>query len=130
MLGPHTRPGREFITGRVAIMALAVITGQAAITGMEIIMGPVGTMGMEIRIALVLRSAQGGVDGDQGGGVLRPTRIIHLTRTIPIIQHHRLLLHSNLRRMFSRISRNPIIGTTVRIPRATTPTLTLARAGG
>lgn len=117
-------------------MALVVITGQAAIRGMaattdmEIIMGPVGTMGMEIRIALGLRSAQGGVDGDQGGGVLRPTRIIHLTRTIPIIQHHRLLSHNNLRRMFSRISRNPIIGTTVRIPGATTPTLTLARAGG
>ena len=50
---------------------------------------------------------------DQGGGALRPTPIIHTTRTI---QRHLLLSNNSPRGMFNRISRNPIIGTTVRIP--------------
>src|SRR5512137_335897 len=108
-------------------MDQAATTALAAIMGLEIIMGTAGTMGMEIRITLVLRSARDGVDGDQGGGVLRSTRTTHTTRTI---QRPLLLSRNSPRRMFSRISRNPITGTTVRIPRATTPTLTPARADG
>jgi hypothetical protein len=103
-----------------------VITGLAAITGLEIIMGTAGTMGMEIRITLVLRSAQAGVDGGPGGGVL-PTPIIHTTRTI---QRRLSLSNDSPRCMFSRISRNLVTGTTVRIPKATTPTLNPARAAG
>jgi hypothetical protein len=100
--------------------------GLAAIMG-EAITGTAETMGMEIRITLVFRSAQDGVDGGQGGGVLGPTRIIRTIRTI----HRRLLLSDNSPRcMLSRISRNPGIGTTVRIPRATIPTLIPAQAGG
>jgi len=77
--------GRVAIGGLVVIKALVAIMGQV-IMGLEIIMGTAGTTGTEIRLALVLRSVQDGVDGDQGGGVLRPTRIIHTTRTM---QRHR-----------------------------------------
>jgi hypothetical protein len=120
-LCPRTRLDRELITGLAAIMAQVAITDQAAI------MGTAGTTGMAIRLASVLGSSQDGADGDQGGGVPRPTPIIPTTRTI---QRPLLLFRSSPKRMFSGTSRNPIIGTTVRIPRATTPTLTPARADG
>ena len=109
------------IVGPAAITATEAITGMAAITGMEIIMGTAGTTGMEIGIASVLRSARDGADGGQGGGVLQPTRIIRL---------HQLLSNNSLRCMFSRISRIQVIGTTAKIPRATTQTSNPVRAAG
>jgi len=119
--------GLEAITGRVVITGQEATTGRAAIMAMEVIMGTGGTTGMEIHITHVSLSAQDGVDGDQAGGVLQPTRIIHTTRTI---QRPLLLSDNSPRRMFSRIRSNPIIGTTVKIPRAITPILTPARADG
>ena len=76
-------------------------------------MGTAGTTGTEIGIASVLESAQDGADGGRGGGVLQPTRTIQL---------HHLLSNSNPRCMFSKISRDPFTDTTVRMPKATTPT--------
>jgi hypothetical protein len=114
--------------GQAAIMAhRVVIMGMVAIMGPEAIMDTADTTDMEIRIASVLGSPQDGADGDQDGGALRPIPIIHTTR---IIQRHLLLSNNRPRAMFSRISRNQIIGTTVRIPRATTPILNPARADG
>jgi hypothetical protein len=109
---------------RVVITGLVAIMDRAAIMDIGVIMGTVDTTGMEIRTAHVSGSAQ---DGDQGGGLPRPTLIIHITR---ITQSPLLLSRNSPRRMFNRISRNPIIGTTVRIPRATTPKLSHARADG
>ena len=137
IMGPAAIRARVVIRGLAAIRARAVprdrdhITGlaaimdRAAIMDLGVIMGTVDTTGMEIRIAHVSGSAQ---DGDQAGGALRSTRIIHYTRTI----HRQLLLSRNSpKRMFNRISsRNPIIGTTVRIHRVTTLTLIHARADG
>jgi hypothetical protein len=107
--------------GLVAIMA------RAAITGLGVTMGTVDTTGMEIRIAHVSGSVQDGADGDQDGGAPRHTLIIHITHTI---QRPLLLSHNSPRHMFNRISRNPIFGTTVRIPRAITLTLSPVRADG
>ena len=121
---------RSLPKGLVAIRGLVVIAGMVAIMDQEaiidlgVIMGTVDTTGMEIHIAHVSGSAQ---DGDQGGGLPRPTLIIHITR---ITQSPLLLSRNSPRRMFNRISRNPIIGSTVRIPRAITPTLNPARADG
>ena len=121
---------RSLPRGLVAIRGLVVIAGMVAIMDQEaiidlgVIMGTVDTTGMEIHIAHVSGSAQ---DGDQGGGLPRPTLIIHITR---ITQSPLLLSRNSPRRMFNRISRNLIIGSTVRIPRAITPTLNPARADG
>jgi hypothetical protein len=116
--------------GQAAIMAHQAVTmAHRAVTmgHQAAIMGMVATTDMETRTALALGSSLDGADGDQGGGVLRHIPIIHTTRTI---QRRRLLSNNRPRVMFSRVSRNPIIGTTVRIPRATTLTLNPARADG
>jgi hypothetical protein len=128
-MGPAAIMAHQVATmGQAAIMAHQAVTmGPAAIMGMAGIMGMVATTDMETRTALVLGSALDGADGDQGGGVLRHTPIIHTTRTI---QRRRLLSNNSPKCMFSRISRSPGIGTTARIPRATTLTLNPARADG
>jgi len=112
-LCPHLRLDRGLIAGIAAIM------------GLPAIMGTAGTMGMGIRIVLVYRSARDGADGDQGG--VRFTRIIHTIRTI---RHPLALFRNSPRGMFNRISsRNPIIGTTVRILRAITRTFNSCPGG-
>jgi hypothetical protein len=127
MAHPAATMGLEATMGQEATTGQAVITGMAAIMGTEAIMDTAAGTGMETLTVSASGSSQDGADGDQGGGVLQPTPIIHTTRTI---QRHRLLSNKRPRPMFSRISRSPGIGTTVRIRRATTPTLNPARADG
>jgi hypothetical protein len=68
-----------------------------------------------IRLAHVSLLAQ---DGGQGGGVIRPTPIIHTTRTT---QRHLSLSNNSPRRMLSRIDKNPTIGTTAGTPQGYYP---------